>query len=64
VGNITPAITSTTASIKGLACLQIYTLLNTKNLKSFRNAAFNLANSQFVLFILEEKRYITDKIKK
>ena len=63
-GNIIPAIASTTASITGLACLQIYTLLNTKNLKSFRSAAFNLATSEFDLFIPEEKRYITDETKK
>ena len=63
-GNIIPAIASTTASITGLACLQIYTLLNSKNLKSFRSAAFNLATSEFDLFIPEEKRFITDETKK
>jgi ubiquitin-activating enzyme E1 len=63
-GNIIPAIASTTASITGLACLQIYTLLNSKNLKSFRSAAFNLSTSEFDLFIPEEKRFITDETKK
>ena len=63
-GNIIPAIASTTASITGLACLHIYTLLNSKNLKSFRSAAFNLATSEFDLFIPEEKRFITDETKK
>ena len=54
-GNIIPAIASTTAPITGIACLQIYTLLNTKNLKSFRSAAFNLATSEFVYLYLKKK---------
>jgi hypothetical protein len=63
-GNNIPTIASTTASITGLVCLQIYSLLNKKNRKSFRSAAFNLATSEFNLFIPdEEKRYITDGTK-
>ena len=62
-GNIIPAIASTTAAITGLCCLQIYTLLRTDNLDYFRNSAFNLATSQFDLFIPEQKRYITDSPK-
>ena len=62
-GNIIPAIASTTASITGFTCLQIYTLLQTDELKSFKNSAFNLATSEFDLFTPEEKRYITDSPK-
>ena len=62
-GNIIPAIASTTAAITGICCLQIYTLLQTDNLDLFRNSAFNLATSQFDLFIPEEKRYISDSPK-
>ena len=62
-GNIIPAIASTTAGITGLSCLQIYTLLQTDNLKSFRSSAFNLATSEFDLFIPEEKRITTSSPK-
>jgi ubiquitin-activating enzyme E1 len=62
-GNIIPAIASTTAGITGLSCLQIYTLLQTDNLKSFRSSAFNLATSEFDLFIPEEKRIKTSSPK-
>ena len=62
-GNIIPAIASTTAGITGLACLQIYTLLKTTNLKFFRSSAFNLATSEFDLYIPEETRYITSSPK-
>ena len=57
-GNIIPAIASTTAAITGLSCLQIYTLIQTNNIKLLRSGAFNLATSEFDLFIPEEKRYI------
>jgi ubiquitin-activating enzyme E1 len=61
-GNIIPAIASTTAAITGITCLQIYTLLQTDNLRSFRNSDFNLGTSLFDLYIPEEKRYIRDYI--
>ena len=61
-GNIIPAIASTTASVTGITCLQIYTLLQTDNLRSFRNSDFNLGTSLFDLYIPEEKRYIQDCI--
>ena len=59
-GNIIPAIASTTASVTGIACLQIYTLLQTSDIKLFKNISFNLAISQFDLSTPEEKRYFTD----
>ena len=59
-GNIIPAIASTTAAVTGIACLQIYTLLQTKDIKSFKNISFNLAISEFDLFTPEEKRYFKD----
>ena len=40
--------------------MQIYTLLQTEDIKSFRNIAFNLALSEFDLTAPEEKRYIKD----
>ena len=59
-GNIIPAIASTTGAITGLSCLQIYTLLQTKDINYFRSGALNLGTSEFDLFIPEEKRYIKD----
>ena len=59
-GNIIPAIASTTAAVTGIACLQIYTLLQTSDIKLFKNISFNLAVSEFDLSTPEEKRYITD----
>jgi ubiquitin-activating enzyme E1 len=62
-GNIIPAIASTTAAITGLCCLQIYTLLQTDNIRFLRSGAINLATNEYDLSIPEEKRYITDKAK-
>ena len=59
-GNIIPAIASTTAAVTGIACLQIYTLLQSNDIKLFKNISFNLAISQFDLSTPEEKRYFTD----
>ena len=61
-GNIIPAIASTTAAITGISCLQIYTLLQTDDLESFKNCDLNLATSHFDLYFPEEKRYIKDFI--
>jgi len=57
-GNIIPAIASTTAAVTGIACLQIYTLLLTDDIKYFKNISFNLAVSGFDLSTPEEKRTI------
>ena len=59
-GNIIPAIASTTAAVTGIACLQIYSLLQTNDIKLFKNISFNLAISQFDLSTPEEKRFIKD----
>ena len=61
-GNIIPAIASTTAAITGISTLQIYTLLQTDDLYSFKNCDLNLATSQFDLYFPEEKRYIGETI--
>ena len=57
-GNIIPAIASTTAAVTGIACLQIYTLLQTDNIKSFKNITLNLAVNVFDLCTPEGKRFI------
>ena len=49
--NIIPAFTSTTASITRLVCIQIY------NINYYRSGSFNLATSEFNIFIPEEKVY-------
>jgi ubiquitin-activating enzyme E1 len=59
-GNIIPAIASTTAAVTGIACLQIYTILLTDDIKYFKNISFNLAVSGFDLSTPEEKRTITN----
>ena len=59
-GNIIPAIASTTAAVTGITCLQIYTLLQTDNLRSFRNCDLNLGISLFDLYIPGDKIYIKD----
>ena len=46
-GKIIPAIASTTASIVGLASLQLYTLCQTYNINSLRDCKFDLANNYF-----------------
>ena len=59
-GNIIPAIASTTASITGLACIQIYNILYTNDVNYYRSGAFNLATSEYSIFIPEEKRIVED----
>jgi len=46
-GKIIPAIASTTASIVGIVCLQLYTLCQKYNINSLRDCKFNLANNYF-----------------
>ena len=56
-GNIIPAIAFTTASITGLAYIQIYNILYTYDVNNYRSGSFNLATSEFNIFIPEEKVY-------
>ena len=42
-GRIVTALATTTASITGIVCLQLYTLIQTNNLKFFRNCFLNRA---------------------
>ena len=60
-GNIIPSIVASTASITGLACLQIYNLVQLKNFEKMRCYAFNLATSMYEFSIPEEVRYINDE---
>ena len=62
-GNIIPAIVSTTAAITGIACLQIYTILQTNSIKFMKSSAINLGNSEYDVFSPEGKRYIIDQEK-
>ena len=59
-GNIIPSISSTTASITGLACIQIYNILYTNDPRYYRSGAFNLATSEYSIFIPEEKKIVED----
>ena len=59
-GNIIPAIASTTASITGLACIQIYNILYTNDPNYYRSGAFNLATSEYSIFVPEGKRIVED----
>ena len=42
-GRIVPALSTTTAAITGMVCLQIYTLLQTDKINLFKNCYMNLA---------------------
>ena len=46
-GKIIPSIATTTASIAGLVCLQLYTLCQTKDIKYLRDCYINLSFSSF-----------------
>lgn len=62
-GKIIPAVTTTTATITGISSLQIYTLLQTDNIKSMRSSSINLGISNYDIYKPEGKRYFIDKIK-
>lgn len=40
-GKIVPAIASTTATITGFACMQLYSLISSENINSIKNLCFN-----------------------
>jgi len=48
-GKIIPAMSTTTAAITGIACLQLYTLLQTNKINFFRNCFLNLSVNRFVM---------------
>lgn len=57
-GKIIPAIASTTAAITGIVALQIYTLMQTNDIKFFKCALFNLGTCIYDLSFPEEVNYI------
>ena len=60
-GEIIPSISSSTASITGLASLQIYSLVQSSNIENMRCYAFNLATSIYEFSVPEEVRYICEE---
>jgi len=48
-GKIIPAMSTTTAAITGISCLQLYTLLQTNKIEFFRNCYLNLSINRLVL---------------
>ena len=57
-GKIIPAIASTTAAITGIVALQIYTFMQTNDIKYFKCALFNLGTCIYDLSFPEEVNYI------
>jgi len=60
-GRIIPAMATTTATITGIACLQLYTLNQTNNINYFRNCYLNLAINRFIMTMPSEQIMNTDK---
>ena len=54
ITNITPAIISSTSSIAGFVSLQIYSLLQTNDIKYFSNLSFELAKNYYSISYPEE----------
>ena len=48
-GKIIPTMATTTAAITGIACLQIYSILQTNKIEFFRNCYLNLAVNRFIM---------------
>ena len=59
-GNIIPAIAATTASITGLACLQIYNLVQSINIKNMKCSFIDFSSSEYDFCIPENVRYFID----
>ena len=55
-GKIIPAIATTTASICGLVCLELYKLVQKKSLSAFRECNINLGVNAFQFFEPTEAR--------
>ena len=47
-GKIIPTILTTTATVAGHVSLQLYTLLQTHEIKYLRNIFFNLSNNYYL----------------
>ena len=62
-GNIIPVVITSTATITGFASLQIYTMLQTNNIKFMRGCSINIGTSQFNISIPEQIRYFSNKEK-
>ena len=52
---------TTTATITGIACLQLYTLNQTNNINYFRNCYLNLAINRFIMTMPSEQIMNTDQ---
>ena len=63
-GKIIPTILTSTASIAGIASLQIYTLLQTHDIKYIRKCFFNLGRLEFILDNPHRPIYKKDKLVK
>ena len=61
-GNIIPTILTTTATVAGHVSLQLYTLLQTHDIKYLRNIFFNLANNYFLFSEPSAPKEIKDKL--
>ena len=61
-GNIIPALASTTAVIAGFVSLQIYTILQTDDIKYMKSIGLNLGTSWFSISCPEEVNIIKDYI--
>jgi len=59
-GRIVPALATTTAAITGIACLQIYTLIQTNKINFFRNCYFNFAINRFIITLPTKEIKHTD----
>ena len=60
-GKIIPNISTTTAAITGIVCLQIYTLNQTNKINYFRNCYINLAINRFIMTLPAEQIKHKDK---
>ena len=63
-GKIIPTILTTTATVAGHVSMQLYTLLQTHDIKFLRNVIFNLADNYYVFSEPEPPIIIKDKIAK
>ena len=60
-GRIVPAMATTTSSITGIVCLQLYTLNQTNKIKYFRNCYLNLAINRCIMTLPSEPIKHQDK---